>query len=180
MATDGRRTSMRRHFSYANVAATLALLFAMSGGALATTHYLLNSVSQINPRVLAKLRSSPQAHPLYAVIDSEGAVVQSGPSATATEQSDLVYFVNFHRNIGGCAAVASETDVPGRFSGGYIPQTAGGAATAWIPRGGPGGQLGVPGALLGAAFPPGETVEVTTSGRAGTPEKSAFSILIMC
>jgi hypothetical protein len=180
MATEEGEKIMRRHFSYANVVATLALMFAMSGGALAATHYLLNSVSQINPRVLAKLRSSPQAHTLYAIVNSEGEVVESSPRATAIEQSDLVYFVNFHRNIGACAAVASETDPPGRFSGGYIPQTADGAATAWIPRGGPGGQLGVPGASLGAAFPPGETVEVTTSGRTGTPEKSAFSILVAC
>jgi hypothetical protein len=179
MAIEEGEKFMRRHFSYANVVATLALLFAMSGGALAATHYLLNSVSQINPRVLAKLRSSPPAHTLYAIVGSGGEVVESSPGATA-EQSGLDYFVNFHRNIGACAAVASETNPPGRFSGGYRPQTADGAVTAWIPRGGPGGQLGAPGELLGAAFPPGETVEVTTSGRTGTPEKSAFSILVAC
>ncbi len=47
---------MRRHLTYANVAATLALVFAMSGGALAAKHYLVNSTSQINPKVLKKLR----------------------------------------------------------------------------------------------------------------------------
>jgi hypothetical protein len=47
---------MRRHLSYANVAATLALVFAMSGGALAAKHYLINSTNQINPKVLKKLR----------------------------------------------------------------------------------------------------------------------------
>src|SRR4051794_27947607 len=47
---------MRRHLTYANVAATLALVFAMSGGALAAKHYLINSTSQINPKVLKKLR----------------------------------------------------------------------------------------------------------------------------
>ena len=46
----------RRHLSYANVAATLALVFSMSGGALAASHYLINSTRQINPRVLKKLR----------------------------------------------------------------------------------------------------------------------------
>jgi hypothetical protein len=30
--------SLRKHLSYANIVATLALLFAMSGGALAASH----------------------------------------------------------------------------------------------------------------------------------------------
>lgn len=47
---------MRRRFSYANVAATLALIFSMSGGALAARHYLITSTSQISPRVLKNLR----------------------------------------------------------------------------------------------------------------------------
>jgi hypothetical protein len=47
---------MRRHLSYANVIATLALVFAMSGGALAAKRYLINSTTQINPKVLRKLQ----------------------------------------------------------------------------------------------------------------------------
>jgi hypothetical protein len=50
--------SIRRHLSYANVAATLALVFAMSGGALAAKHYLINSTNQINPKVLRKLKGN--------------------------------------------------------------------------------------------------------------------------
>jgi hypothetical protein len=49
---------MRRHLTYANVAATLALVFAMTGGALAAKHYLINSTKQINPKVLKKLRGN--------------------------------------------------------------------------------------------------------------------------
>jgi hypothetical protein len=49
---------MRRRLTYANVAATLALVLAMSGGALAAGHYLINSTKQINPKVLKKLRGS--------------------------------------------------------------------------------------------------------------------------
>jgi hypothetical protein len=48
----------RRHLNYANVVATLALVFAMSGGALAAKHYLINSTKQINPKVLKKLRGN--------------------------------------------------------------------------------------------------------------------------
>ncbi|HEX4435633.1 MAG TPA: hypothetical protein VH061_02450 [Solirubrobacteraceae bacterium] len=47
---------MRRHLTYANVIATLALLFAMSGGALAAKHYLLTSTKQIKPSLLRQLR----------------------------------------------------------------------------------------------------------------------------
>jgi collagen triple helix repeat protein len=50
---------IRRHLSYANVAATLALLFAMSGGALAANHYLLSSTKQISPKLLKQLRGKP-------------------------------------------------------------------------------------------------------------------------
>ena len=47
---------MRRHLTYANVAATLALVFAMSGGALAATHYVITSTKQIKPSVLKELK----------------------------------------------------------------------------------------------------------------------------
>jgi hypothetical protein len=48
--------SVRRHLTYANVVATLALFFAITGGALAAKHYLINSTKQINPKVLKALR----------------------------------------------------------------------------------------------------------------------------
>jgi hypothetical protein len=47
---------IRRHVSYANVVATLAVVFAMSGSAIAAKHYLLNSTKQISPALLKKLR----------------------------------------------------------------------------------------------------------------------------
>jgi hypothetical protein len=47
---------LRRHITYANVAATLALVLSMTGGAFAASHYLLESTRQINPKVLRKLR----------------------------------------------------------------------------------------------------------------------------
>jgi uncharacterized low-complexity protein len=49
---------VRRRLTYANVTATLALVFAMSGGALAASHYLINSTKQINPKVLKKLKGN--------------------------------------------------------------------------------------------------------------------------
>jgi hypothetical protein len=47
---------MKRHVTYSNVAATLALIFTMAGGALAASHYLITSTKQIKPSVLAQLR----------------------------------------------------------------------------------------------------------------------------
>jgi hypothetical protein len=65
---------MRRHLSYANVAATLALVLAMSGGALAAGHYLINSTRQVNPKVLKKLRGPRGAK------GEPGATGPQGPS----------------------------------------------------------------------------------------------------
>jgi hypothetical protein len=50
--------SIRRHLSYANIVATLALVFAMGGSAVAANHYLINSTKQINPKVLRKLKGN--------------------------------------------------------------------------------------------------------------------------
>jgi len=49
---------LRRRLTYANVVATLALVFAMTGGALAAGHYLVNSTKQINPKVLKALKGA--------------------------------------------------------------------------------------------------------------------------
>jgi hypothetical protein len=49
----------KRSLNYANVTATLALVFSMSGGALAANHYLINSTKQINPSILKKLTGKP-------------------------------------------------------------------------------------------------------------------------
>jgi len=50
--------ALRRNLTYANVTATLALVFAMSGGALAAKHYLVNSTKQINPTVIKSLETT--------------------------------------------------------------------------------------------------------------------------
>jgi Collagen triple helix repeat (20 copies) len=47
---------LRRRLNYPTVVSTLALLFALSGGALAAQHYLIDSTRQISPTVLKALR----------------------------------------------------------------------------------------------------------------------------
>ena len=53
-----RMPKLSPKFTYANVAATLALVFSMSGGALAAGHYLINSKKQINPKVFKALEGA--------------------------------------------------------------------------------------------------------------------------
>jgi len=47
---------IRKRLTYANIVATLALLFSMSGGALAARHYLITSTKQISPKVVKSLK----------------------------------------------------------------------------------------------------------------------------
>lgn len=53
---------IRKRVTYANVALTLALVFLMSGGALAAGHYLITSTKQINPKVLKALKGASGAN----------------------------------------------------------------------------------------------------------------------
>ncbi len=72
--------AVRRHLSYANVVATLALVFAMGGGALAAQHYLVNSTTQINPKVLKKLKGRSGANGVAGATGVRGATGATGPS----------------------------------------------------------------------------------------------------
>jgi uncharacterized low-complexity protein len=56
-------SAIRKRFTYANVAMTLALVFAMTGGAYAARKYLITSTKQISPKVLAQLKSTKGAGP---------------------------------------------------------------------------------------------------------------------
>ena len=124
-------SSVRRRLTYANVVATLALLFAMSGGALAASHYLITSTSQISPTVLKQLRGragpkgpkgangvqGPAGSPgaqgpagqsatkLWAVVHTDGtnATLIRGGGATAASQSSPGFInVTFNQNVNSC------------------------------------------------------------------------------
>ena len=74
--------SIRRHLNYANIVATLALMFAMGGSAIAAKHYLVNSTKQINPKVLRKLkgaRGARGANGLAGANGTQGPVGPGGP-----------------------------------------------------------------------------------------------------
>ena len=67
---------VRRRLTYANIVASLALLFAMTGGAYAATHYLINSTKQINPRVIRALQGKAGG---FGTPGSSGAQGPQGP-----------------------------------------------------------------------------------------------------
>jgi hypothetical protein len=70
---------MRRRITYANVTATLALVFAMSGGALAANHYLITSTKQIKPSVLSKLKGNAGKTGAAGAAGVAGAAGPQGP-----------------------------------------------------------------------------------------------------
>ena len=76
-------SAIQRRFTYANVVATLALVFAMSGGALAAKHYLVNSTKQINPKVLKKLRGQRGGRGATGATGAAGAAGSAGKEGPA-------------------------------------------------------------------------------------------------
>jgi hypothetical protein len=76
-------TPKRRRFSYANVTATLALAFSLTGGALAASHYIINSTRQINPKVLKQLRGETGA---AGAIGSQGTAGIAGEDGRAGKE----------------------------------------------------------------------------------------------
>jgi hypothetical protein len=66
--------------TYANVVATVALVFSMTGGALAASHYLINSTKQINPKVLRALHGAKGAKGATGTPGRPGSVGPTGPA----------------------------------------------------------------------------------------------------
>jgi hypothetical protein len=71
-----------RHLTYANVGVTLALLFAMSGGALAMSHYVIEKTSQIKPSVIKKLKGHNGAPGPRGVTGPHGPSGPTGPAGS--------------------------------------------------------------------------------------------------
>ena len=79
----GEGQPIRRRCSYANVAATLALVFSMSGGAMAASHYLITSTKQIKPSVLRQLRGKRGASGARGVTGPQGTSGKEGQQGPA-------------------------------------------------------------------------------------------------
>jgi len=84
--------TLRRHLSYANVVATMALVFAMSGGALAASHYLITKTSQIKPSVLKKLKGNIGHVGATGPSGPQGSVGKEGQPGSAGESGTTVVY----------------------------------------------------------------------------------------
>jgi hypothetical protein len=86
---------IRERLSYANVVATLALVFAMGGSAIAAHHYIITKKSQISPKVLKELKGTRGA---TGAAGATGATGASGPAgSTGLSTAELATLKTFFR-----------------------------------------------------------------------------------
>jgi collagen triple helix repeat protein len=115
---------IRRRLCYANVVATLALVFAMSGGALAASHYLLTSTSQISPKVLKALRGKAGAQGAPGVAGSQGPAGFAGAQGAKGEGGQA-----------GPAGPAGQAGPTGETGAGGAPGATGKEGSPWTAGG---------------------------------------------
>lgn len=72
-------SAIRKRLTYANVAMTLALVFAMTGGAYAAHKYLITSKKQISPKVLKQLKGAKGPAGVPGAAGAQGPAGPQGP-----------------------------------------------------------------------------------------------------
>jgi hypothetical protein len=179
---------VRKRITYANVAATLALVFAMSGGALAAKHYVITSTKQINPKVLRALKGKtgatgatgangtpgpqgkegkegkegPPATALWARVGPDGTLRKGRGAVSSKELGKGEYEVVFDRNVSACAYEA----------------TVGSASVS--PENTEFDGKGAGGIRVAPRFLATNAVSVVTSSPAGTAAENAFHLAVFC
>jgi hypothetical protein len=76
--------AVRKRCSYANVAVTLALVFAMTGGAYAAKRYIITSTKQIKPSVLKQLKGKVGPAGRAGAAGPVGPAGPTGPAGAGT------------------------------------------------------------------------------------------------
>lgn len=72
-------SGVSKRLTYANIAATVALVFAMTGGAFAAGKYVITSVKQISPKVQHALKGKTGAKGTQGTAGAPGARGETGP-----------------------------------------------------------------------------------------------------
>ncbi len=79
-------SGIRKHLSYANVAVTFALVFAMTGGAYAASRFVITSTKQIKPSVLKQLQGKTGPAGAQGPAGTPGAAGKDGAAGGKGEQ----------------------------------------------------------------------------------------------
>ncbi len=114
-------SKIRRRVTYANVAATLALVFAMSGGAYAATHYKITSTKQISPTVLKSLKGAKGARGPAGPAGAAGAPGAPGAAGSSIAWASVVINGAGNPSFGAAAGFTSVTSpAPGVYCVGPV------------------------------------------------------------
>jgi hypothetical protein len=81
-------SAIRSRITYVNVVATLVLVFAMTGGALAAKKYLITSTKQISPSVLKSLQGKVGAPGTQGSAGAQGPAGPQGGAGVAGAKGD--------------------------------------------------------------------------------------------
>jgi hypothetical protein len=79
-------SAMRRRVTFANLTATIAVFFALSGGAYAAGKYLITSSKQISPKVLKQLKGQSGSKGAAGAAGAAGPEGKQGPPGAAGEK----------------------------------------------------------------------------------------------
>jgi hypothetical protein len=139
--------AIRSRITYANVTATLALVLAMSGGALAAKHYLINSTRQINPKVLKKLHGAKGSRgaPGLAAVGPQGVAGPEGKRGPRGETGAAGFSALSEMPRGGTESGGFSVSAPGKVPEFSVPapgkepvrETVEGAVTFPVPLSAP-------------------------------------------
>ncbi len=155
----------RMHLTPATVIATLALVFAMTGGAFAAGHYLITSTKQISPKVLKALAGKNGASGAPGAQGSQGPAGPAGPSGPAGKEGGVGA-----NGANGTSVTTSESKSKmGPCKEGGSAFTAGSATTYAC-----NGEKGREGTFGGSTLPEGKTLTgnfaASGYGATGVPE----------
>ena len=108
---------IRRHVNGSTVVASIALVFAMTGGAYAASRYVITSTKQISPKVLKSLQGRAGTAGRSGANGANGAPGEKGPQGPAGVNGaagESVSSATLKNGEGGCAAGGSKFTVGGK------------------------------------------------------------------